>query len=252
MATETDAGGIWSSETLRQYFATIINDNKQHSETRVSELEQRVFATLQANDARYKERWEGVQAHILASRSILETRLEGMDRATAILAENVNRVPTVLDREISRLTVLTDEKFIGVQRQFSDKALLASAGETAAATAVAAALQAQKEAAAAQNAANAASITKSEVATNKQIADLQSLIAAKTSALDDKLVTIADRLTRIEGNMSGIASRRTESRLDTGTVLGAISLIVVGLGVVLGVVSYARPPVSEPAAAATH
>lgn len=250
MATETDTSGTWSSETLRQYFATIINDNKAHSETRLTELEQRIFATIEANDSRYKERWEAVQAAIAGARAILETRLEGMDRAGTILAENVNRVPTVLDREIARLTVLTDEKFVGVQRQFADKAQLANAAETAAATAVAAALQAQKEAASAQNQANAASITKSEVATNKQIADLQSLIAAKTSALDDKLVTATDRLTRIEGNMTGTASRRTEGRLDLGTVLGAISLVVVVLGGVLALVAYAHPPQAASADAA--
>jgi hypothetical protein len=54
-------------------------------------------------------------------REILTARLDGMDRATALLSETVNRTPTVIQTEISHLRELIDEKVIGLGDTSSER-----------------------------------------------------------------------------------------------------------------------------------
>lgn len=53
-----------------------------------------------------------------ALREIIESRLDGMDRATELLSETVNRTPTVIQTEISHVRELDSERFSGVSQRF--------------------------------------------------------------------------------------------------------------------------------------
>jgi hypothetical protein len=128
-----------------------------------------------------------------------------MDKATTLLNDNMTRVPTEIDQCMLHLKELYDERFVSVratcdgvvdgfehklvsiaesiQKQFEERDVRSRASESAANTAVNAALQAQKEAASAQNEAYAAAIAKSEVATVKQIDGILALLASGTKAL---------------------------------------------------------------------
>jgi len=52
-------------------------------------------------------------------REILEARLNGMDSATTLLSQTVNRTPTVIQTEIAHLRELDNERFTSVNQRFS-------------------------------------------------------------------------------------------------------------------------------------
>lgn len=155
----------------------------------------------------------------------VEKDFAARDRATDVLSEHVNRVPTLLDRQVAQMKELFGEKFESIQKQFDERDIRARASEAAAVTAVNAALQAQKEAASAQNDANAAAITKSEAATVKQIDGILALLASNTKAIDEKIASINGRLDRGEGAIHG-----------SGATIAAIVATVVAVVTVVGVI----------------
>lgn len=167
---------------------------------------------------------EQLRRELASLRDTIETRLAAMDKATILLNENVTRVPTDTDKQISHLKELHNEKFDGIEKQFLERDVRSKAAETAAQVAVNAALQAQKEAAAAQNDANAAAITKSEAATVKQIDGILALLASNTKAMDEKISSINGRLDRGEGRNTGSA-----------TSISTLIAIVVAVAAVLSV-----------------
>lgn len=62
-----------------------------------------------------------LRREMLMLRELLETRLGANEKAADVFADNLTRVPSALDREISKLTILINEKFDGVQRQLVDR-----------------------------------------------------------------------------------------------------------------------------------
>jgi len=145
-----------------------------------------------------------------AVREIIATRLDGNDRAIRLLQEAADRFPNWVDEKITALreihdqrfkaiTDTTAEKFISIEKQFSERDVRTEQAAGAVKIAVDAALQAQKEAAGEQNRSNTLAQTKSETATTKQIDQLSVLIQQTTKAFDDKIGDVKDRLTRIEG-----------------------------------------------------
>jgi hypothetical protein len=159
---------------------------------------------------------------LLNLRQLLETRLNAMDKASEVLSENVNRVPTLLDRQIAQIKELFGEKFEGVEKQFTERDVRTDQDKLAATTAVNAALQAQKEAAAAQNIANAAAINKSEAGFTKEIDGLKLLINATRDALAAQFADLTARVNRGEAMQAGSVNMRTEQRLNIGAVVGLI------------------------------
>jgi hypothetical protein len=199
-----------------------------------------------------------LNAGLLGLRELIETRLDGMDRATELLHQNITVVPTEIDRQVGHLTALSEEKFASIQKQFDERDVRARAAElaqkeaaaaqnSAASIAVTAALQAQKEAAAAQNDANAAAITKSEAATNKTIDGILQLLTSNTKAIDDKFAIINERLNRNEGSVRGGSDQRNEARQGQMAWVAVGSLV---FAVISGLVGFnlshfviAQPPV---------
>ena len=197
---------------------------------------------------------EEITLSVKALGDIIMTRLNSMDKATTILAENVNRVPTLLDREIARTNDLTNEKFGAVdsrfeerdvrfQRdylrldeiitekfnfialQFKERDIRTDQDKMAASVAVNAALQAQKEAAAAQNVSNAASIFKSENGFTKEIDGLKAIIGSIREGIGQQISEMSARITRSESIVVGKRENVSDNRLNMGTVLGVIGAI---------------------------
>jgi len=181
---------------------------------------------------------------ITALKDVLSARLDGNDKATIVLAENLNRVPTTLDRETLRLTEIFAERLKGaslmmaqqiesINLRFRERDTRTELEKVAASTAVTAAFSAQKEAAANQDRSNAQAISKSEAWTAKQMEDLKLLFNSKNASTDDKIADIADRITRVEsGARGGLDARsqsrdeRSEKRLDNGTVISVAAVLV--------------------------
>lgn len=193
---------------------------------------------------------------LLSLQSLIVARLDAMDKATELLNQNVTRVPTDTDKQISHLKELHDEKFLSVQRQFQERDVRTEQIAAASTTAISAALQAAKEAVAEQNRASALSIAKSETATTKQIDQQGAQIQTQTSSLNDKIesetrglndkiqsetralngmiAVISSRLDRIEGQKSG----HSES---WGLLVGAGGLLAALGGFAIAVAHLIKP-----------
>ena len=174
---------------------------------------------------------------------IFVTRLDAMDHADSLLHENLTRIPTDTDRQVTHLKETSDEKFASIQLQFIERDVRSKAAEIAAQVAVGAALQAQKEAAAAQNDANAAAITKSELSVVKQIDGIQALIGSNTKALDEKIQSINSRLDRGEGIFRGNADTRieqrdfrTENREGNSNIIAIIAAVIAVMAIMIGII----------------
>jgi uncharacterized phage infection (PIP) family protein YhgE len=141
--------------------------------------------------------------YLNAQLEVLRERLRGIDRATELLNETVNRVPTDLQREIKHLRELTEERDRSVQTQFRERDTRQERESRDNRTAVDAAFSAQKEAASEQNKSNTLAINKSEQATAETIAKLAELFKTTTDALSSKLEDFKERLTRIESIKQG-------------------------------------------------
>jgi len=161
---------------------------------------------------------------------ILSVRMEAADKATVVLAENVNRVPTLLDRvadnlremfaeKLAALGRLTDERFEGLKIAFREDKI-------AAATAVAAAFQAQEKLSVAQAASFATAIAKSEASTTKELESLDAKISALKETFASDVRNIEGRLNRGEGGAAGGQQARDAWHMNVGSVMGIIGGIV--------------------------
>lgn len=119
-----------------------------------------------------------------------------------------------------------DEKFRSIETQFTERDKRTEQLSLADKTAIAAALQAQKEAAGATNESNAAAIAKSELGFTKQIDQIYTLIATMAKSSDDKINDLKSRLDRGEGHSGGL-------RDGWGYIVGAIGLIGGLIGIFL-------------------
>lgn len=137
-------------------------------------------------------------------RELLETRLDGMDKALVLLQARADRVPSETDLAVLRLRELTDEKFQAVTTRFGDSK-----------TAVDVAFTAQKEAAA-----------KTETSTTKQIDQIKELAAATFDGLRDKIDGVISRMDRGEGRSKGLGD-------GWGYIFGAIGAIGIVATVVI-------------------
>jgi hypothetical protein len=138
-----------------------------------------------------------------AQLEVRDERLRGIDRATELLNETVNRVPTALEREIKHLRELTEERFRSVQTQFAERDTRQEREARDGRLAVDAAFAASKEASREQNLSNSLAINKSEQATAETIDKLTESFKSSNDALGGQLADYKERLTRIEAMKQG-------------------------------------------------
>jgi cation transport regulator ChaB len=169
-------------------------------------------------------------------RGFIETRLNGMDKATVLLQDILNRVPNDVAEKLSSLRVLHEEKFLSVEKQFKERDVRTEQSSKDSKVAVDAALQAAKEAVGEQNKSSALAIAKSEASTMKQIDSLGGQLGTQGKAIDDKFSDMKDRLTRIEGAGDGKVSSDGEHQSHSTFYLAIIS---VGVAVISMPVSLA-------------
>jgi hypothetical protein len=163
---------------------------------------------------------------IAALKELVVTRLDAMDKAQALFDMNLNRVPTDTDKQIGHLKELVsgrfdtvDEKFHGIETQFTERDTRSERESKDNKVAVDAAFAAQKEAASEQNKSNTLAISKSETSTSETINKLAELFKTTTDALSANITDLKERITRIEGKSRG--------RDDVwGYVVGALGVIV--------------------------
>lgn len=181
---------------------------------------------------------------VLALRDLITTRLDAMDRAATVFAENLNRVPTLLDRETARLTALFEEKTNNIRASISGRDDQARQDKVTAASTVDLALASLKELIASQNASNALAIAKAESATANDLVSLNAIIGTTKDGLNSEINNLKQRLDRGEGMSRGQKELRQEDHMATGSIAAMITGIVGVLALVLALFTYAMPHIA--------
>jgi len=226
-------------------------------------------------------RIDGVEAASAAHRDGLHQlfvqRLNDLDRANTVLADNVTRVPTqlqtavaalkelesvkfeALDDELKAAAALRLAQFSAVDQRFLERDDRAAEALIAAKEALAAALASAKEAVQEQNKANATAIGKSETGVQETIAKLSELVSVNiaglareiaankelVNAVRQELLTTAGAL-RQESiakseRSAGSHDQRTDSKAAINMVVGIIGAIVAVVVVALSLYAAVKP-----------
>ena len=177
-------------------------------------------------------RFQAERDHTDAAMEVLGERLSAMDRATSLLDETVNRVPTEVTKEVTHLRELTEEHFASIALQFKERDSRSEREARDSKIALDAALAAQKEAAGEQNKSNMLAIDKSEKATAETITKLAESVKAQNQSLSDKVDDLKERVNGTEGRAQGAGAYRTEARSNLTVVISVVAAII-ALGILL-------------------
>jgi cobalamin biosynthesis Mg chelatase CobN len=168
--------------------------------------------------------------------AVVETRLDGMDKATVLLQGMADKLLVTIDTKITALREVHNEKFSSIKNQFTEMDVRTERSSKDNNVAVGAAFSAAKEAVGEQNKSSALAIAKSEAATGKQIEQLQQLIVSGNKALDDKLNDVKERLTRVEGASEGKTVADTSHHTSSSTSISIIFAVIAFASLVVGTI----------------
>lgn len=202
----------------------------------------------------FDERLQSLDAVHKALNAAITTRLDAMDKAADVLSENVNRVPTLLDREAARLQALFNESTSHVRELISNRDDQAKQDKASAEGAADKALTSLKELIFLQNSSNAAAIAKSESGTADRLESLDKIISSTKDGITTELTNIKQRIDRNEGASNGQKELRREDHMNVGSIVGIIGGIVGLLALIIagiGVYPHAVPSVSPTVGADT-
>lgn len=166
---------------------------------------------------------EALRREISNLKERIDILLQSNDKAIALVQvatdAAVGNLHKLILANIETLASVTAQRFEGIAIQFAERDKRTEQLSLADKTAIAAALQAQKEAAGAQNESNAASVTKQEAAFTKLLDQNQALFQTSMSALTTQINDLKSRLDTGEG--------QTKGKGDTwGWVFGAVGILI--------------------------
>lgn len=159
-------------------------------------------------------------------RDLIISRIESMDKAALVLADNVNRVPTLLDRETARLLALFEERTGNIRHLLVDRDDQAKQDKATAAAAVETALTSLRELLFLQNSATTAAIAKSESATSNDLESLSKVITSTKDGISNDINNLKQRLDRSEGAYTGQRELRKDDHMTVGSIVGVVGGIV--------------------------
>lgn len=168
--------------------------------------------------------------------AIRDERLRGIDRATELLSQTVNRVPSEVTKEITHLHGLMMEKFKSVATQFTERDTRSERESKDNKVAVDAAFAAQKEAAAKQDESNQKAIDKSEKVVTDAINKLQDSFKTSNDNLQGQINDLKLSQGRVDATKAGATENRTENRDSRAGVYAAIGI---GITVLLALMAVA-------------
>jgi Fe2+ transport system protein B len=169
---------------------------------------------------------ELVELKVSSVREVLSTRMDGVDTAIKLLEDRIQKIVERANHEIARLQEFHNEKFAGVELRFNEHDKRTEQLASADKTAVAAALQAQKESVNAQNISNAAAAAKAETTFTKQIEQLQAIVNTITKSMEDKISDLKSRVDTIEAKKAGGNENWSAILGGTGVVVSLITLAI--------------------------
>ena len=192
---------------------------------------------------------------IAMSRDVIETRLAGMDKAIELLQQTTDKLPANIKDEVEQLQELHAERFSsfetqlklvleGIKTQFLERDERTKQLALLSETAIAAALQAQKEAATAQNVSNTTASDKMELNFAKLIEQTQTLLQSQKTASDDKISDIKDRGNILESRLTLIEGQKSGGGDAWGYMFGLAGLSLALLMLITNVVTSMRRAVA--------
>lgn len=152
-------------------------------------------------------------------RELLESRIAGMERAASLYADGMNHA-------ISDLKTLYDEKFVGIDKRFTERDLRANAINNANQLAVQTAFTTNKESSLAHHTAVTDSMRKTEEGFKDRLSSLETKIDFNKQNLDGSLYDLKDRITRLEAAALTVRETRQEGHMTVGSLVGIVGAIV--------------------------
>jgi len=217
MALDREVNGIQSDlKILRENLAVEL---KSRQETRQRELE--------AQNQLFQMKLDGIKA-------AFDHQIAGINAATELRLATILKVPEDINKAVGHHEELQKERFASIAQQFNERDIRTEQAGKASTEALAAALQAAKELVGAQGEASAAAAIKSETSFTKQIDQIGTIIQTLEKALDARITELKERIDRGEGNNTGAAAQRGDSRANVGMLVGILGLL---FGVALAVIA---------------
>jgi len=208
--------------------------------------------TTDAIDAATGKIYKTVEDKIAILRAemlIRDARFEGMDKASELMREDVNRVPTLLQTEIAHLKELQEtqkEDLKELLKEIIQREVKGIGDQiTGRDTALAAALKAAQDAVAQQNTANGLAIDKAQAATKEAQTAISELFRTRTDALATVAADLRSRLDRIEAGGIGSATTRLDLRGDMSQHNQSTALIVSIVAAIVGFLSLVSVVIAE-------
>lgn len=183
---------------------------------------------------------------ITALKELLESRLDGYDKAITLLQSRADKSPSidvvdaitksnmvVVETKLCGMDGKYEQKFHNIETQFKERDVRTEERSKDSKEAIAAALQAAKEAVGEQNKSSALAIAKSEASTMKQIDSIGVQILQANQSLSEKIEDARGRLLTVEGKAVGLSEQKRSTQQDTSNsstiimvVFGAITLMI--------------------------
>ena len=183
---------------------------------------------------------ESMLREVAALRELLEARDATIKTAIAsikdqlVVAATTSRDASTHRQELVVLQLadaekLVNEKFLGIDRRFSERDDRLKESQASAAQGIVVGLQAQKEAAA-----------KTELALAESLKSLSTLVNTTIAGLTDKVNTLQSRVDKNESFSGGVVSHRTEEKQNIGLIVAVVSVVsVLFSSVVAALVAFA-------------
>jgi hypothetical protein len=179
-------------------------------------------------------------------------RIDGIEKSQQTFDDNLNRVPTALDRESRRMEQLFGEKLHGVSveiksfQDFADRLRAIVNKHTDdvrvnAKEAIATAFASAKELSNGQRDSFKDQITKSEASINQEIVGIKTLISARDEKTSADIQNLVSRLDRGDGGIAGAKQTVDNNRAGTNIIAVVVGVFFAGATLLLLLSSHFTP-----------
>jgi cobalamin biosynthesis Mg chelatase CobN len=166
------------------------------------------------------------EAKLEVQKELLRAHIQATDKAEGLARSLADKMPIEVDAKIEAVRSVHEEKFKSVQTQFTERDTRAEKTAADSKLAVDAAFSAAKEAVGKQNESSAQAISKSELATTKQIDQLNTLINTGNAATDGKITDVKERVTRLEGQTKGHSEEKGDLRANIAIIIAVLAIVL--------------------------
>jgi hypothetical protein len=176
-------------------------------------------------------------------------RIDGIEKSQQSFENDLNRVPTSLDRESRRMEQLFTEKLHGIEveiksfQDFADRLRAIVNKHTDdvrvnAKEAIATAFASAKELSNGQRDSFKDQITKSEASINQEIVGIKTLISARDEKTSADIQNLVSRLDRGDGGIAGAKQTVDNNRAGTNIIIAIVGACILAVSLLFAVLSH--------------